>query len=341
MRIKAGSFHRSIFIFLVLIGLAILTASAAMAASAPRFKPEVTQLKIGLPAIDPTWTPNWASIEKGFFKDEGFSDVKIFVFQGDGAAVQALAGGTVDLNIASLTGLVNSIIAGQKFKAVWAGYNMANFEWYAQPKYKSIAETKGGRYGVSKFGSLTDSLTRFALRKAGLDPEKDVTILQLGGEAQTLGALLANQLDCTILSIPNSYSAAEKGFVKIITQKDNVARDYPTHVIYGQESFIAKNPNTIKAFLRATARAFDWVKANRDEAAKILTKQAKYKPEYSRRSIDEVAYGWYSDGRLPQEQEGMKAFWSIAIQNGDVKEPWPNSRWLDDTFLKTQNEWRK
>lgn len=321
--------------------LLISTAGFPVHAASPRFKPEITELKIGIPALDPTWTPNWASVEKGFFKEEGFTDVKILLFQGDAPTVQALAGGTVDLNIASLTGLVNAIGSGQKFKAVFGGYNMANFEWYAQPKYKSIAETKGGRYGVSRFGSLTDSLTRFVLRKAGLDPEKDVTILQLGGEAQTLAALTSNQLDCTILSIPNTYSAAEKGYVKIISQKEHVARDYPTHIIYAQESFIAKNPNTIKAFLRATSRAFDWVKANREEAAQILTKQVKYKIEHSRKSIDEVADEWYSDGRIPREQEGMKAFWAIAVQNGDVKEPWPNSRWLDDTFLRTQNEWRK
>jgi NitT/TauT family transport system substrate-binding protein len=312
------------------------TANAAVPSGT---KPEVAELKVGIPAVDPTWLPDWVAVEKGFFKDEGFTDVKILIFQGDAPTVQALAGGTVDMNIASLTGLVNSIVAGQKFKAFWAGYNMANFEWYSQAKYKSIMETKGGRFGVSRFGSLTDSLTRYVLRKAGLDPDKDVTILQLGGEAQNLAALTSGQLDTTILSIPNTFTAAEKGCVKLISQKENVARDYPTHVIYAQEGFVAKNPNTIKAYCRANSRAVEWIKSNRDEAANILTKQAKYKVEYSRKSIDQMADDWYADGRIPQE--GMTVFWAIAIQNGDVKEAWPNSRWLDDSFLKTQNEWRR
>ena len=86
-------------------------------------------------------------------------------FRGDADVVQALAGGTVDINIASLIGLVGTISSGQKFRSVWAGYNMPFFDWYAQPKYKSIAETKGGRYAISKYGSLTDSLTRYALRQ--------------------------------------------------------------------------------------------------------------------------------------------------------------------------------
>lgn len=233
---------------------------------------------------------------------------------------------------------MTSITSGQKVKGVWAGYNMPLFSWYAQPKYKSIAETKGGRYGISKFGAMTDFLTRHALRKAGLDPEKDVHILQIGTDAQNLAALLSGQLDCTILGT-TVYMAAEKGMVKLMSQKDDVAPDYPTHVVYTKEEFIARNPNTMKAFLRATGKAIDWIKAKPDEAAQLASKQLKLKPEYSRKLIDDYRDGWYSDGRLPKE--GMKVFWSIAVEAGDVKEPWPNSRWLDDTFLKTQDQWRK
>jgi NitT/TauT family transport system substrate-binding protein len=250
-----------------------------------------------------------------------------------------LAAGSVDINIASLTGLVNSINSGQKFRAFWAGYNMPIFEWYAQTKYKSIAETKGGRYGVSKLGAMTDFLTRYALRRAGLDPDKDVHILQIGPDAQNLAALVSGQLDATILSIPFSYMAAEKGLVKLMSQKEQVSQDYPTHVVYAKEEFTAKNPNTIKATLRALGKAIEWIKANRDEAAQFASHQLKLNLEYCRKGIDAFRDGWFSDGRLPKD--GMKAFWGIAVEAGDVKEPWPESRWLDQTFLKTQDQWRK
>ncbi len=301
-------------------------------------KIEQTELKIGVPDLDPSFLPNWAAEHKGFFKAEGINDVKIFVFKGNAPTVQALSSGTINLCVASLIGLVNTIISGQKFKAFWAGYNMSDFTWYGLPKYKSIAETKGGRYGVSRFGSLTDFLTRYALRKSGLDPEKDVTILQLGGQAQFLAALSSGQLDVAILSLPNTYIAEEKGFVKLMSQKD-IAKEYPTHVVYAKEDFISKNPNTIKAYIRATTKAMDWIKANPDEAAQVVVNKLKYKPEHARKAVEELKDGWYPDGRLPQD--GMKVFWEIAIQAGDVKEPWPNSRWLDDSFIKTQNEWRK
>jgi NitT/TauT family transport system substrate-binding protein len=335
-----GRYSRSVSAAVIFSSLffALGLSMAPIGQAAPAARPEITELKIGVPDLDPSFLPNWAAEQRGFFKEEGITDVKVLVFKGNAPTVQALSGGTIDLCVASLIGLVNTVNSGQKFKAFWAGYNMSDWAWYGQSKFKSIAETKGGRYGVSRFGSLTDFLTRYALRRAGLDPEKDVKILQLGGQAEFLAALSSGQIDVVILSAPNTYIAAEKGFVKLMAQKD-FSPDYPTHVVYAKEDLMGKSPNTVKAYLRATTKAMEWIKANPGEAADLVTKQLKFKIEHARKAIEELKDGWYPDGRLPQE--GMKVFWSIALQSGEVKEPWPNNKWLDDTFLKTQDQWRK
>ncbi len=308
-------------------------------ASGQQVKPESSKLTIGLALPTLSYLNCWVADQKGFLKQEGITDVKILAFKGDADVLQALAGGTVDISISSLTGLVESIKAGQKFKAFWAGYNHPYFEWYALPKYKSIAETKGGRYAVSKYGALTDFLTRYALRTGGLDPEKDVKILALGGSAQSLPALEAGQIDASILAAPLTYVAAEKGFVKLMSQKDYIAPDWPLHVAFAKEEYIPKHQNTIKAFLRASGKAIEWIKANPDEAAQIASKMTKFKLEHCRKWLDEYKEYWYADGRLPGK--GLKVFWEIAVQAGDVTEPWPDSRWLDSSFLKTQSQWRK
>ena len=339
MKGRYGKCFRGAVIILIMVLFLLSTGvSSAKAASLTGTKPEISELRIGLPALDPAFLPSWAADQMGFLKEEGFIDVKIMGFQGGGPTIQALAGGTVDLCVTGLSTLVNAINSGQRFKAFWAGYNMADFSWYALPKYKSMAETKGGRYGVTRLGSLSDFLTRYALRRAGLNPEKDVHILQLGGQAQYLAAMSSGQLDVGIFSLPNTYMAAEKGFVRLMSQ-DELSRDYPTHVAYAKEEFITRNPNTIKAYVRATTKAMEWIKANPNEAAKLINKQLKYRVEYSRKAVDDLIPGWYPDGRLPQD--GMKVFWAITVESGEIKEPWPNSKWLDDTFLKTQDQWRK
>ena len=323
-----------ISLILVLCGN-VSTAQSQM----PKEMPETNRLNIGLSVPALSYLPIWVAHQKGFLKEEGVTDVKVLAFRGGADLLQSLTAGTVDLSVQSLAELVISIKSGQMFKAIWAGFNQPYFDWYAQPKFKSIAATKGSRYAVTKYGAITDFLTRYALRSAGLDPDKDVKILQLGGSPQSLAALEAGQLECTILSAPSSYMAAEKGFVKLMSQKDYIAPDWPLHVVFGKEEYIARNPNTIKAFLRSNGRAVEWMKTNREEAAQIGSKTGKFKIEHCRRFIDEQAEYWFADGRLPDK--GMKVFWEIAVQAGDVTEPWPNGKWLDETFLRTQSEWRR
>lgn len=327
-------------VFLMLLGLALISANPCPAVAAGA-KLEQTTLSIGLPGTGASFFPNHLAELKGWYKEEGITEVKVLAFQGNSNVVQALAAGTIDLCVASLHGLINTIESGQRFKGFWAGYNMTFFEWYTQPnKYKSIADAKGGRFGVSRYGSLTDSVTRYMLQKAGLDPEKDVKILQSGQNATILAGLESGQLDVGILESLFALTAREKGLKKLASQREDIARDYPTHVLYAKENVIAEKPNLIKAYLRATGKAMDWIKQNPDEAAKILEKTYKFKLEYCRPTIDSISYGWHSDGRLP-DAEGMKVFWTIAVSIGDAKEPWPNSKWLDERFLKTQDQWRK
>jgi len=325
----------SLVTFVSILGWGLTPAQGAQL---ERAKPEINKLSVGMSVASISFLPLWAADERGFYKEEGITDVKVLPFKGDADTLQALASGVINMNVASLTSLVVGIESGQKFRAVWSGFNMPQFDWYAQPRFKSIAETKGGRYAVSKYGAFTDFITRYALRNAGLDPEKDVKILQLGGSVNSLAALEAGQLEATILVHPYTYMAAEKGFVKLMSMKD-LAPDWPNHVVYTKEEFIAKNPNFIKAFLRANGKAIEWIKANREEAANLASKVLKLKVEYSRRAIDDIADQWHSDGRLPGK--GLKIHWEIAVQAGDVKEPWPDSKWLDDSFLKTQSQWRQ
>lgn len=328
------------FVFSALLVAVILTWGMGLSSTfaAPPGKPEISKLNIGLPVPVLSFLPVYVAEEKGFFKEEGLTEVKILAFKGDADVIQGLTAGTLDINVASLTGVVVSINAGQKFKAFWGGYNMAYMDWYALPKYKTVADTKGGRWGITRYGALTDFLTRYLLRSVGLNPEKDVTILQVGGGEYGIPAMEAGQLDVCTLSPVHSYVASEKGF-RLIANQRQIAPDWPTHVIYAKEDFIAKNPNTIKAVLRAHSNAMEWMKANPDEAAKIGNKVIKAKVEHCRRALDELRDDFQPDGRLPQK--GMKIFWEIAIQAGDVKEAWPDSKWLDPTLMQTQSQWRK
>ena len=111
----------------------------------------------------------------------------------------------------SFDGLVNLINSAQPVKGFYAGFHQADFAWLAQPSVKTWADLKGGTIGVSTFGSLTDALTRYVLRKHALAPETDVRIMQAGPSATSIQMLRSGRLLAAIQSAPTKWVAQDLG----------------------------------------------------------------------------------------------------------------------------------
>jgi len=264
--------------------------------------------------------------------------IEIISFRGDAEVSQALAGDSIDLSLQSLDGLINLISSSQPVKGFFAGFRQADFAWVAQPNVKTWSDLKGGTIGVSTFGSLTDQLTRFALKKNGLVPEKDVQVVQAGPSASSIQALKSGRLTAGIQSAPTKWVAEDAGLTVLGTQAKDVAPQWPKHSFLAKTSFLDKYPNTVKAFLRAHVAAIRLAKAERAMAVKLLIDNIKYQPEYAERAYDEVIPGFDERGHLPESQY-MDIFWSIQIAAGEIKEPWPDAKLLDDRFIKSFDEW--
>jgi len=318
-----------------ILSLALLFIFAGL--SGTGFAAQKSDIKIGLPVQATSFLPVYVANEKKFFREAGLNTETI-LFRGDAGVVQAIVGGSLDINVASLNGLLGAISAGQKLKAFWGGYNSADFAWYAAKEITSTKDLKGKKFAVSSFGSLTDALTRFLIQKSSLDPQKDVQILQIGGTPAMLTALRTGRVDVAILSPPTKFAAQTEGFNKLFDQRTGIAKEWPKHVVYSTESFIKENPETIRSFIRATAKAIRFAKSNRDESIQIISKVFKMKKDFAALAYDDVIDYLYADGRLP-DPESMDTFWRISIQTGDVKEKWPQEKYFDDSFAKTQKEW--
>jgi NitT/TauT family transport system substrate-binding protein len=320
---------------MILAGIVLTLAGHFAHAAPPKPLLERPAIKIGLPVEATTYLPIYLAESKGFFKEEGL-DVKLFTFKGDAGAIQALAGNSVDINVASLTGLITAISADQPFIAFWGGFNQADFDWYS-PKMKSLKEAKGKKFGITQYGALTDILTRSVLKKAGLNPEKDVQILQVGGSPSALAAMAAGRLDAAILSAPAKYVAQEKGMIHLLSERKHVTPDWPKHVVYSNKAFLKDNPETVKAFLRAMVRGLDYMGANRAEAADVLVKRLKFEKRHALLAVEETLPDFDRNGKV--NQDGLDAFWKLEIEAGDVKERWPDNKWLESSLMNSSKTW--
>src|SRR5690606_38421104 len=98
----------------------------------------------------------------------------------------------------------------------------------------TMADARGMRFGVTRIGSSTDFLTRYALQNQGMNPESDVQIIQGGGSPERLAAMEAGQLDVNIFATPENFMAEDAGFHRIMRQRD-IAPDYPFHVFFATQ----------------------------------------------------------------------------------------------------------
>jgi NitT/TauT family transport system substrate-binding protein len=223
-------------------------------------------------------------------------------------------------------------------KGFYAGFHQADFAWLAQASVKRWADLKGGTVGVSTFGSLTDQLTRYVLRKHGLKPETDVQIMQAGPSATSIQSLRSGRLLAAIQSAPTKWVAQDAGLTVLGTQENEIAPQWPKHTFVARAKFIEDNPETLRAFLRAHVAAIRLARQDRALAVKVLVDQVKYQPSYAGRAYDENLPAFDERGRLPDDKY-MDIFWSIVIAAGTVPEPWPAARLMDERFIGTFAEW--
>jgi ABC-type nitrate/sulfonate/bicarbonate transport system substrate-binding protein len=316
-------------------GLSLALSSPGIAA-ADSFKLEKPDVRIGasvggagfLPvyvAIDHTWRP------AGLTGD-------LISFRGDSELAQALAGDSVDVACISLDGLVTLIGANQPCMAVYAGFNTAAFAWVSAPSIKSWNAVKNTAIAVTSFGSMTDIIARDMIKKHGLTPLTDVQVVQGGPPVSQLQLLQSGRVQAAIIAPPWTLIAKAAGFNVLGTEKDEVAAQWPAEVWAAKTKFIEENPGTLKTILRAHVAAVRLARSNPTVAADSLAKALKIKPDLAKETYDLLIPTFDDRGRLP-DPKNMALFWAVEQRAGNVSGPWPNSKFIDDRFIKSFSSW--
>jgi NitT/TauT family transport system substrate-binding protein len=321
----------------------LLQAGAGLAAvvhapvSAANIGPlEKRKLLAAIPVDAASFLPIYLAAGRTW-KSQGL-DIELTAFRGDAEVSQALIGGSIDFSIQSADGLINMINAGQPVIAFYAGFHQSDYAWLSQPAIKSWDALKGKTAGVSTFGSATDQLTRYALRRHGLVPERDIQIVQAGPPASIAQALKAERLAIGILAPPMNWIMADAGLNLLGSQGEEIAPQWPKHVFVAKKKFLDDNPNTLRAILAAQVAAIRLARADRDLVVETYMDRLKFQKPYAERAYDAIVPGYDERGSLPDEKS-MQVFWSLQIERGEAKEPWPNGRILDDRFIRTFADW--
>jgi NitT/TauT family transport system substrate-binding protein len=216
----------------------------------------------------------------GYFKDEGLQ-VEISDFAGGAKALQAMVGGSADVVSGAYEHTISMQSKGQMITAFVlqgrAPQIVLGVSNKAMPNYKSIADLKGKKIGVTAPGSSTNMLASFVLAKAGLKPT-DVSFIGVGAASGAVSALRSGQIDAISNLDPVVSMLEQKKDMRVIvdtrTLKDTVAvfgGPMPAATLYAPTAFLEKNPKTAQALTNAMVRALKWLqKAGPSDIIKVV-----------------------------------------------------------------------
>ncbi len=223
------------------------------------------------PAINMIYS--FVAKDAGLYQKYGV-DPRIVLFEAGSLLAQAMLSGDVKMSVSSGPAVIAARSQGADTIIVAACVNTLPYSIIAAKEITNWNQLRGKKIAISRFGSGTDTAVRLVLKKYGLDPVKDVTILQFGSQPSRVQALAAGSIDATLVSPPLDLAAKKQGY-QILVNMAELGIPYPQQVIETTDRFVRENPHTVKSFLKGFIEGVRYAAANKDETKKIITKYLK------------------------------------------------------------------
>jgi ABC-type nitrate/sulfonate/bicarbonate transport system substrate-binding protein len=308
-------------------------ASAPAASAAP---PAPVTLRLGQVTTTAMFWPIYVAQTKGLFQAENLT-VEQIVFRVSSDATRAASSESVE--IAGGTATDSVILADEQgnadLVAVAGALNKPTYSLIVRPEIKSFADLKGKTLGVSDLKDGSTTLLMHMLERGGLKAG-DYDLIQAGGTPDRYAALKSGGVAGAMLTQPNDFQAIDEGYPSLGLVSDLIP-DYQFTVHAVKRSWAQQNPDSMLRFLRAYAKACQWMydPANKEEAIKILVDSLKTTDEYARRTYElmiEHAQALPKNGEL--NMAGMQGVMDIMVEMGNLpKPPPPMTKYVDTTWL--------
>jgi ABC-type nitrate/sulfonate/bicarbonate transport system substrate-binding protein len=210
--------------------------------------------------------PTYVAMDKGFYKEEGL-DARFVLLTG-GAQVKAGLAGSLDFvpipsggAQAALRGAPIRFVVGEALKSQWV--------IVARPEIAKPEDLKGKTVGYGRQGAADyDEGAAVLLRNFKMAPGKDYKVISFPGEVERVAALINGDIAAGLISVPHVPKAVNAGMKVLLRTGDYISRAGGT--IWVLKDYAEKNPETVKKFVRAIAKAVTYFRENRDGSIPIL-----------------------------------------------------------------------
>jgi NitT/TauT family transport system substrate-binding protein len=262
---------------------------------------QTVKLSVTTTGISPTSLPAFIAKEAGIFAKNGL-DAQV-VRATSSVSVMGLMSNNLSIIEVASPSVVRATLRGSDLVFVAAGVVTLNYWLMSMKTIKTPAQLKGGVIGSSDLSGASFLGIQFALRKLGLNPDKDAAIIRAGGTPERLAGLRGGRIQATVLNPPTSFLAQKEGF-NVLT--DITGMPFQHNGVVTTRKFIRENPETVRKYVKSQIEAVRLMKSDRDTGIRILMKFLNAKEE--ERGIIEKSY----DSAMGEEVYPRKQYPSLA-----------------------------
>jgi ABC-type nitrate/sulfonate/bicarbonate transport system substrate-binding protein len=250
-------------------------------------------LRIAYPAPTASFLPLWTAHDAGLFKKHELA-VEVIQVGSSTRGMAALLAGQVDILAGGGTGGIIAQLQGYNDLAIF-GTNVHTwvFTVYSNPSIKEIAQLRGKKMGVTRFGGTLDFAARYFLRSQNLEPGKDVVLIQVGTSADILTALANGAVESGMMSVPYLFIARRLGLRELVDLSQSGIR-YAQAALVARKSFLRDNREVVARFIKSQIEATHFLKTRLAEGMKILGRYTRTDDE----DILKQAYHYHVDRLL-------------------------------------------
>ena len=231
------------------------------------------KIRIAWAGDSPANSPIWVVQEKGLLKKQGLTP-EVIRISASPTALQAMLAGEVDVIVTSVTTLASSRLAGADIVMVLGMVPTFVDHIISLPSIAGVEQLKGKMGGVNRLGSTSDLGLRLALRKLGVDPEKDVQIITAGGNPERFAALSKSIVQFTIMPEPFVREAEKLGF-KDLLDIGSLKIPFWWNAVLTRESIIKAKRPLLAKFARGMMEAVHFIKTEKEGAKAIFSKNLR------------------------------------------------------------------
>lgn len=246
---------RRIVLAAIVILVACSTGPSPYGASAP-------PIRVASSGLSAELLPLWIGQDRGLFKKHGL-DSQVITIQGGPLAIQALVSGSTQFHAGGTSSPMESKIGGANAVTLAVFIDSLPYTLVSAPAIKTAAQLKGGKFAVSRLGSVSDLSLRIALRNMGINPEKEVTILGIGDQSARFTALRSGVVDATVISPPLTVTARNLGLTTIASFQD-AGIVWAYNSIDTTQDFAQSNRAVILNFLRGFVESIAYIHKNKE-----------------------------------------------------------------------------